>query len=292
MNELDKRLWSVAHEKFAAFKDDRIDSEPVWPDTWAIVVSAQEMFELMLLANLGQQIGSVSTDTISDLRREVFHPFLIAMVRSRRLPRATPESPYSFDAAELRRAFRPFVEIIDGAYEKEFNLGSALKIEHPDGFERAFEKILLTGIRMLQDEGIRVYLTTVKYASNAQWRALFEQDLRPEDVASASESGDLTAAVVLYGFLRSLGYRADVQSAIDSTHNLKSLSDITRFTERVRDIFNWRIDFLSKESSERFEALRKYVIAKVMAEIPAHQRYKLQENLDQIFDEVLGLQSA
>jgi hypothetical protein len=292
MNELDKRLRSVALDKSGIFKNDRIDSAPVWPDSWSMAVSAQEMFELMLLANLGQQIGSISAEAVSDLRREVFHPFLIAMVRSRRLPRATPESPYSFEAAELRRAFRPFVEIIDGAYENEFNLGSALKIERPASFERSFEKILLIAIRMLQDEGIRLYLTVVKYASNTQWRAMFEQDIRPEDVARAGESGDLTAAVVLYGFLRSLGYRADLQSVLNSTHDLESSSDVTRFTERVRDIFNWRIDFLSKESSDRFEALRKYVVTKVIGEIPAHQRYKLQESLDQIFDEVLGLQSA
>jgi hypothetical protein len=64
-------------------------------------------------------------------------------------------------------------------------------------------------------------------------------------------------------------------------------SDAFRFSDRIRDILNWRIDFASSETVRRFEGVRKLLIEKAAHESPSIAP-QVRKALEDTLDSVLG----
>ena len=155
-----------------------------------------------------------------------------------------------------------------------------------------FERIFLLQLSMTEDSGLRAYLSALKYWEAGTWREFVQESLRPEDVVNVGDLDHPSFAIVFYGFLRSWGYWSEIRAVLDSTEGIGDFSDITRFRERVLEVLSWRVNFVSRESFARFERLRDMIIERAVAEVPGNVRYKVQSEIEDIFNQAFGLHMA
>jgi len=132
----------------------------------------------------------------------------------------------------------------------------------------------------------------VKYWAEDAWREAFSSIPNPEAIAKAAESDSPNAAVILCGFISLVGSQSKINDALEDSEGGEDQSDLTRFRELIRGIFEWRIGFSSRTVFRRYEQVRELLIEQASVEFPRAERNRLSLELSEKFDDVFGLTTA
>jgi hypothetical protein len=269
MNGFDVRIQSVAHDQIDALVSRKIGG-------LERAVLYQEMVELRFLCYLGVRLEILTEDTVQYLdtmAKRVSNYFRVIgpplLLRS-----------YPFVLAPLWE---------NG--ERLKRTGEIVSLDSRDLLvvRSAYEKVLLLYLQMVQDAGIRMYFESLFWRTE-DWRETISQNLRPQDVANSAESNEKTAAVVVYGFLRWLGYQAELHNTLTTAPS--SSSEAKRFVRQVREIVTWRLRSPSEESADRIQFLKRLVVANSVAEVTSGDGAGLERDLNRILDEILELRGT
>jgi hypothetical protein len=255
-----------------------------------VLVLSQEIFESFLLLELGRQLGSFLEEPLTLLHRQVFGPFFRFVSKTNDVAFRS-EYPAPYDV--LRRSFRKFAFVFDARVPERSRVPEVL-IDYPRVVRRSFERILLLQLRMIGEFGLHTYFDAVNYWPEWYWTRSIHSDLKPQDVAMATEVSGVAGepAKLIHGFLRFWGYWSEIRTTLDwlsEVSSSESRSDVTRFKERVLDILSWRISLASVEVLSRRETLGRLVIDHAVSEVPPNSRMQVRSQLEDIFKDMIGL---
>jgi hypothetical protein len=247
-----------------------------------------ELFECLLVLDFGQQLGSIPLSPLQRLGDEHFKPLFYNLwtegVRGIESPNRTEFVHHSRRSEVLLKEFRKFYRVLESGMRGEPFWGvQEVGVKNPRGFQPLFDQFLRLHAQMVTDSSVGRFSYSLRYST--QWQAFQFDDVRAEELYHP-DNQENPAALILRGFLTFIGQFGEIKKLLDRAADEHDSADAYRFSERIRDILNWRFDFASAAVFKRFEQLREVVTRRVELENPGNARQvrkAIEESLDSVF---------
>ena len=255
-----------------------------------------ELFESLLVLDLGLQLYAIPEEYLFAMSREFFST-LFMNVWTEGVQQKERNAPEEFvykseSSEELRRHFPKFTRMIDqGIRGENYWKLSPIGIQHFQPLQAHYERFVMLHSLLVTDESVGAFALALRYSPS--WDEYMQQNVEASDIIYAPKHNrpdaalHLRAANVFRGFISFIGYLGRMGEILDMAQQTCDESDAFRFSDRIRDILNWRLDFASSETVRRFEGVRKLLIEKAAHESPSIAP-QVRKALEDTLDSVLG----
>lgn len=289
MLRIEDRFFDVLSRGVGAF--DKIVNLHVLGDyevqIWASTL-AHEIFESYLMIEAGSYLRVIDRSST----QAIFDRFFSLLEGDSRFADPSEYVAHSVLSQELVKDFPDFSWQLEkrmhGGMDEKPNL--ALRV--PELFRANFSRIMLLQVSMLEQPSVRVFCAAIRNISPFQWDRLMEHRPRPETVAHAGESTEITPEGIYHGFFSLLGTISSINDALGDLSSSEESADATNLLEYARKAIDWRIDFRSHEFSRRFDLLRKNVLDDATRDLSGYSKMRLRQELEDVLDSVVGLVPA